>query len=123
MADERVALDIEMLVAEHHGAVYRCAYRLTGSIPDAEDLTQQVFLAAQRRLAQLRNPDCARGWLLAILPMVSLRTIGGRCRCRPQPSAWTSTPCRWKPGWTVLPTTTVCKRPWRRFRRIFALCW
>ena len=67
MADERATLDIEMLVAEHHRAVYACAYRLTGSVPDAEDLTQQVFLAAQQRLAQLRSPDCARGWLLAIL--------------------------------------------------------
>jgi RNA polymerase sigma-70 factor (ECF subfamily) len=67
MADERPPVDIELLVAEHHRAVYACAYRLSGSVPDAEDLTQQVFLAAQQRLGQLRNPDCARGWLLTIL--------------------------------------------------------
>jgi len=47
--------------------VYRYAYRLTGSVPDAEDLTQQVFLTAQERLSQLRKEESARGWLLAIL--------------------------------------------------------
>ncbi len=67
MADERPPVDIELLVAEHHRAVYAYAYRLCGSVPDAEDLTQQVFLVAQQRLGQLRNPACARAWLLTIL--------------------------------------------------------
>ena len=36
MADERPPVDIELLVAEHHGAVYGYAYRLCGSVPDAD---------------------------------------------------------------------------------------
>lgn len=60
-------LDIAQLVADHHKAVYRYAFRLTGSIPDAEDLTQQVFLAARGTLGQLRNPERAQSWLFAIL--------------------------------------------------------
>jgi RNA polymerase sigma-70 factor (ECF subfamily) len=67
MADDRAATAIERLVADHHRAVYGYAYRLTGSTADAEDLTQQVFLLAQERLEQLRQPDRARGWLFAIL--------------------------------------------------------
>jgi RNA polymerase sigma-70 factor (ECF subfamily) len=67
MADDRVGMEIGQLVAEHHQAVYRYAYRLTGSVPDAEDLTQQVFLTAQQRLGQLRKAESARSWLLAIL--------------------------------------------------------
>jgi len=67
MADGRSGLDIVDLVAEHHQAVYRYAYRLTGSVQDAEDLTQQVFLAAQRKIGQLWNMDAARSWLFAIL--------------------------------------------------------
>ena len=47
--------------------MYGYAYRLTGSVPDAEDLTQQAFLVAQQRLGQLRNPERARGWLFTIL--------------------------------------------------------
>jgi RNA polymerase sigma-70 factor, ECF subfamily len=67
MVVERANACIERLVADHHAAVYRYAYRLTGSVHDAEDLTQQVFLVAQGRLEQLRDPANARGWLIAIL--------------------------------------------------------
>jgi RNA polymerase sigma-70 factor (ECF subfamily) len=59
--------DCAQLVADHHEVLYRYAYRLTGSVPDAEDLTQQTFLVAQARLDQLRNTRSARGWLFAIL--------------------------------------------------------
>jgi RNA polymerase sigma-70 factor (ECF subfamily) len=67
MVDDRSAMDIAQLVAEHHQAVYRYAYRLTGVVADAEDLTQQVFLAAHEKLGQLRKAESARSWLFAIL--------------------------------------------------------
>jgi RNA polymerase sigma-70 factor, ECF subfamily len=67
MADDRADMDIAQLVADHHQAVYRYAYRLTGSVADAEDLTQEVFLLAQERLGQLRKPESARSWLYTIL--------------------------------------------------------
>lgn len=60
-------LDIAQLVAEHHGIVYRYAYRLTGAAADAEDLTQQTFLLAQANLRQLRDSTRAVGWLCSIL--------------------------------------------------------
>ncbi len=71
---ENPALDMALLVAEQHAAVYRYAYRLTGAVCDAEDLTQQAFLAAQRKLGQLRDPQHARGWLFAILRNCYLKT-------------------------------------------------
>jgi RNA polymerase sigma-70 factor, ECF subfamily len=67
MDDAQFVPDVAQLVAEHHQAVYRYAYRLTGSAQDAEDLTQRVFLAAQRKIGQLRILDKARAWLFAIL--------------------------------------------------------
>jgi len=67
MADEPAEMDIAQLVAEHHRAVYAYAYRLSGSVPDAEDLTQQVFLVAQQKLGQLRKAGSARSWLYTIL--------------------------------------------------------
>ena len=67
MADSTRATDIAVLVAEHHGPVYRYAYRLSGSAADAEDLTQQTFLAAQQHLGQLRQADRGRAWLLSIV--------------------------------------------------------
>lgn len=59
-------IDIARLVVDHHASVYRYAYRLTNSAADADDLTQQAFLLAQQRLAQLREPARAAGWLMAI---------------------------------------------------------
>jgi RNA polymerase sigma-70 factor (ECF subfamily) len=67
MADGPVVSQIARLVVDHHADVYRYAYRLAGSTADAEDLTQQTFLAAQLKLAQLRSSDTARAWLFTIL--------------------------------------------------------
>jgi RNA polymerase sigma-70 factor (ECF subfamily) len=72
------ATEIAQLVAEHHAWVYRAAYRLCGSVADAEDLTQQTFLTAQRALAQLREPAAARGWLGAILRTGFLKQVRKR---------------------------------------------
>ena len=69
------AADIAQLVAEHHAWVYRAAYRLCGSVADAEDLTQQTFLTAQRALAQLRESAAARSWLGAILRTSFLKGV------------------------------------------------
>ena len=72
------------MVAEHYVELYRYAYRLTGSAADAEDLVQQAFLQAQRKLSQVREPGKARGWLFAVL-----RSCHGKAcrRKRPVPAA------------------------------------
>jgi RNA polymerase sigma-70 factor, ECF subfamily len=66
--------NIERLVALHHAELYRYAYRLAGSPVDAEDLTQQTFLAAHANLEQLRNAEAGRGWLFSILRNCFLKT-------------------------------------------------
>ena len=66
------------LVRDHSAALYRYAYRLTGSAADAEDLTQQTFMIAHRKLAQLREPDGARQWLTTIMRRAYLRTVQSR---------------------------------------------
>lgn len=65
-ATENPPMEIRELVVQYHADVYRYAYRLAGGVADAEDLTQQTFLIAQQRLAQLREPSKAIGWLFAI---------------------------------------------------------
>src|SRR5487761_179870 len=67
------SVDIAQLVADHHAAVFRYAYRLTGAMCDAEDLTQQTFLAAHLNFDQLREPEHGQGWLFAILRSCYLR--------------------------------------------------
>jgi RNA polymerase sigma-70 factor (ECF subfamily) len=67
MTDGKPTVEIGQLIADHHAAVYRYAFRLTGTTCDAEDLTQQTFLAAHVNLPQLRQPENARAWLFTIL--------------------------------------------------------
>jgi RNA polymerase sigma-70 factor (ECF subfamily) len=67
MAEIKAELNIAELVAANYQAVYRYAYRLSGSVADAEDLTQKVFLTAQDNLGQLRSMDSSRSWLFTIL--------------------------------------------------------
>ena len=75
MASDRNNTSVQRLIDEHLDAVYRYAYRLTGTVCDAEDLTQQVFLLAQQRLDQLREADRARGWLFTILRNSFLKMV------------------------------------------------
>ncbi len=84
MADNGAPLDVAQLVADHHEVLFRYAYRLTGSIPDAEDLTQQVFLVAQQKSDQVRNLDCVRSWLFTVLRNCYLKSHRQRL---PQPMA------------------------------------
>jgi RNA polymerase sigma-70 factor, ECF subfamily len=58
---------VERLVDEHYAALYRYAYRLSGSASDAEDLTQETFCTAQDKFSQLKDPERARPWLFSIL--------------------------------------------------------
>src|SRR5689334_22093325 len=63
------------LVEQHYALLYRYAYRLTGSEADAEDLTQQTFLAAQARWEQLRDETKAKSWLFTICRNAFLKEL------------------------------------------------
>jgi RNA polymerase sigma-70 factor (ECF subfamily) len=58
---------VQRLVEEHYAALYRYAYRLSGSSADAEDLTQETFCKAQLNFRQLRDHARAKPWLFSIL--------------------------------------------------------
>jgi RNA polymerase sigma-70 factor (ECF subfamily) len=66
---------VQRLVEEHYVALYRYAYRLSGSSADAEDLTQEAFCKAQLNLGQLREPSRARPWLFSILRNAYLHRV------------------------------------------------
>jgi len=80
----RQPADFTALVLTHHAAVYRYACRLCGSPTDAEDLTQQTFLIAQQKLHQLREPQRACSWLLAVVRSCFLKSVR---KLRPLPAA------------------------------------
>jgi RNA polymerase sigma-70 factor (ECF subfamily) len=82
MADGKRLPTTSELIEQHSALLYRYAYRLTGDAVDAEDLVQQAFLLAHQRNHQLRDAGAARGWLIAIVRNVFLKSLRHRQRGR-----------------------------------------
>ncbi len=59
-------MNYNQLVEEHYEAVYRFCYYFMGSKQDAEDLTQEVFIKANKKLSTLQSESSAKSWLLQI---------------------------------------------------------
>ena len=66
---------VDELVEAHYRCLFAFAYRLSGSVPEAEDLTQEAFCQAQAKLAQLREWDRAKSWLFTILRNIYLHRV------------------------------------------------
>ncbi len=79
------AAGLHELIDAHYEALYRYAYRLTGTAADAEDLTQEAFGKALARLAQLREPERAKAWLFRILRNLYLHKVRDEKRHRVVP--------------------------------------
>jgi len=57
----------EALIGRHYAMLYRTAYRFTRSVPDAEDLVQEVCVRAFPRLDELERLDQPHSWLLCVM--------------------------------------------------------
>jgi RNA polymerase sigma-70 factor (ECF subfamily) len=56
----------EQLCAQHGDLIYRFCYRLCGHVADAEDLTQEVIVAAYQGLDRFAGRSSLRTWLYRI---------------------------------------------------------
>jgi RNA polymerase sigma-70 factor (ECF subfamily) len=59
------------IYAEHAGTVARWAARLGGPSADVEDITQEVFVVVNRRLAGFRGDSRLSTWLFAITAKIT----------------------------------------------------
>jgi len=73
---------LEMLFREHHGAVYRAAYRITGNAMDAEDVLQTVFTRLLRREEQPDLSESAGSYLHRAAVNAALDLMRRRKRSR-----------------------------------------
>ena len=69
------------IVTQHSARVYRLAYRLTGNMHDAEDLTHDVFIRVFRSLHSYQ-PGTFEGWLHRITTNVFLDKMRRKQRIR-----------------------------------------
>jgi RNA polymerase sigma-70 factor (ECF subfamily) len=74
--------ELKALVEAHFEALYRYAFRLTGSAADAEDLTQETYGKAFTRIEQLRDRERAKAWLFRILRNLYLHKVRDEKRHR-----------------------------------------
>ncbi|MCL2788359.1 MAG: sigma-70 family RNA polymerase sigma factor [Micrococcales bacterium] len=71
----------DALVREHANRVYRLAYRLTGNVQDAEDLTQETFIRVFRSIAAFK-PGTLEGWMHRITVNLFLDQVRHHGRLR-----------------------------------------
>jgi RNA polymerase sigma-70 factor (ECF subfamily) len=61
------AAEFDRLLREHIPALYRCAYRWTGTTDRAEDLVQELLLRLYPKLDELRGLDSVRPWAIRVM--------------------------------------------------------
>ena len=73
------------VVHEHWSSVYRLLYGMTGNAHDTEDLTQETFLRALKRIETFQPGTRMRAWLLRIAANAFFDVQRSRRRQRTQP--------------------------------------
>jgi RNA polymerase sigma-70 factor (ECF subfamily) len=70
----------QALVERHSRAVFRLAYRMTGNEQDAEDVVQETFLKAFKRVGQFEDRAHFGSWLYRIAANCAYDTLRARGR-------------------------------------------
>jgi RNA polymerase sigma-70 factor (ECF subfamily) len=73
---------LEAIFREHHGSVFRAAYRITGNAADAEDVLQTVFMRLLRRDEQPDLSNSAGSYLHRAAINAALDMLRRRKRAR-----------------------------------------
>jgi len=60
------------LVRHYQGAVYATVYRRLANHAEAQELCQEVFMQALRKIDQLREPESFGGWIRAIAARMAI---------------------------------------------------
>ncbi|HEX3443171.1 MAG TPA: RNA polymerase sigma factor [Chthoniobacterales bacterium] len=68
-------IDLQAIVSEHYGALYRFGLALAKNENEAADLTQETFLILAKQQKQIREPKRIKCWLFTTLRREFLRKI------------------------------------------------
>jgi RNA polymerase sigma-70 factor (ECF subfamily) len=81
------------LVERYERAVFHTALRKTGDADEAQELVQEVFVQALRKLGQLRQPECFGGWLRSITGRLAINRAVRRKHVQPLENEILETNC------------------------------
>src|SRR6266436_9057955 len=65
--DQSAACELQRVLSLSSPSFYRCALRILGNRPDAEDAVQEALLAAHKHLHQFRGQSRMSTWLTTIV--------------------------------------------------------
>jgi RNA polymerase sigma-70 factor (ECF subfamily) len=68
-----------LIYEKHYRRVYSICLRMTGDVPEAEDLTQEVFIQLHRKLASFRGDSAFTTWLYRLTVNQVLMHFRKRC--------------------------------------------
>ncbi len=83
---ERV--DFERRLGESRRLVFQIAYSALASAADAEEVAQEVFLRAYRKLKTLREPEKFRAWVARMSWRLALNRLRASRRTLARDTAW-----------------------------------
>jgi len=63
---------LALLFQRYQRAVYGTVLRRLGNEAEAQEVVQEVFIQAMRKIGQLRNPLCFGGWLRSIAARMAI---------------------------------------------------
>lgn len=80
--------EFERLMRESYRLVYRVAYSVLSNAADAEEVTQDTFLSAYRKIGALRDPEKFRPWVARAGWRLALNHRRGTARTMSRDNAW-----------------------------------
>jgi RNA polymerase sigma-70 factor, ECF subfamily len=83
--------EFERRLGETQRVVYQIAYGVLGNEADAEDVSQDVFLRAYRKLGGLRDPERFRAWVARMSRRLALNHQRAAGRAQRRDNSWLET--------------------------------
>ncbi|MDO8587284.1 MAG: sigma-70 family RNA polymerase sigma factor [Armatimonadota bacterium] len=65
----------DALILQHHARIFRLALRMLGNREDAEDVQQETFVQAYRKLSMFRGESSFGSWLYAIAARICISRL------------------------------------------------
>jgi RNA polymerase sigma-70 factor (ECF subfamily) len=79
-ARERRREEFERVALVHLDLLYNSAVRITGNVPDAEDLVQETFVRAYRFFGQFKKGSNCKAWLFRIMKNLFINGLRKKSR-------------------------------------------